>query len=98
MEPEITDNPGRHRYELALAAATAFVSYRRRPGVITFIHTEVPESLAGGGTGGRLARHVLDTARADGLKVAPDCPFIAAWMERHPEYDDLRLPSPSPGV
>jgi uncharacterized protein len=59
--------------------------------VIEFIHTEVPGALSGRGVGTRLARHVLDAARAKGLKVIPTCPFIAAWMKRHPEYDDLRL-------
>jgi hypothetical protein len=60
--------------------------------VISFIHTEVPKALAGKGIGSRLARHVLEAARAEGLKVVPVCPFIAAWMKRHPEYDDLRVP------
>lgn len=62
------------------------------PGVVTFIHTEVPRALSGKGVGSRLARHVLEAARADGMQVVPSCPFIAAWMKKHPEYDDIRLP------
>lgn len=93
VDAEITDNAARHRYELAVDGTTAFVTYRRGAGKITFVHTEVPESLAGRGIGGRLARHVLDAARHDGLTVVPLCPFIAAYMERHPEYDDLRAPA-----
>jgi len=92
MDPEIRDNPSRHRYELEVDGVTACVLYRRKPGVITFVHTEVPKALAGKGIGSRLARHVLETARAEGLKVAPVCPFIATWMKRHPEYDDLLAP------
>ncbi len=88
--PEIHDNPARHRYELTIDGVTAFVTYRRRPGEITFVHTEVPAGLEGRGVGSRLARHVLDAARQDGVKVVPMCPFIAAWMKKHPEYDDLR--------
>ena len=91
MDPEIRDDPERHRYELVVDGQTAFVRYRRTPGAIRLIHTEVPEGLAGRGVGSRLARHVLDAARADGVKVVPVCPFIAAWMKKHPEYDDLRL-------
>lgn len=97
MDDGITDNTARHRYELAVDGATAFVLYRRKPGVITFIHTEVPEALAGRGIGSRLARHVLDAARRDGLRVVPLCPFIADWMARHPEYDDLRATATSDG-
>jgi predicted GNAT family acetyltransferase len=91
MDPEIHDNPAHHRYELAVDGLTAYVLYRREPGVITFIHTEVPKALGGKGIGSRLARHVLDVARAEGLHVVPVCPFIAAWMKGHPDYDDLRL-------
>ena len=93
MDPEIHDNPERHRYELVVDGSTAFVRYRRSPGVIRFIHTEVPEALAGRGIASRLARHVLEAARADGLRVVPICPFIAAWMKKHPEFDDLRAES-----
>lgn len=91
MDPEIRDNAALHRYELDVDGLTAWVRYTRKLGVITFIHTEVPEGLAGKGIGSRLARHVLDTARVDGLRVVPLCPFIAAWMKKHPEYGDLRV-------
>ena len=62
MDPDIRDNPARHRYELTVDDATAFVTYRRQDGVITFVHTEVPSSMEGRGIGSRLARHVLDAA------------------------------------
>jgi predicted GNAT family acetyltransferase len=96
MDPEIHDSPERHRYELEIEGLTAFVRYRRLPGAIRLIHTEVPEELAGRGLGSRLARHVLEAARAEGLRVVPVCPFIAAWMKKHPAYDDLRVePGPT---
>ena len=97
MDPDIHDNPSLHRYELEVDGVTAYVRYRRDPGVITFIHTEVPAALGGKGVGSRLARHVLDAARADGLRVVPVCPFIAGWMKKHPEYDDLRVPASDGG-
>lgn len=90
LDPEIRENGARHRYELEIEGHIAFVLYKREPGVITFVHTEVPKELGGKGVGSRLAKHVLEAARADGVKVVPMCPFIAAWMKRHPEYDDLR--------
>jgi predicted GNAT family acetyltransferase len=67
MDSEIHDNPAHHRYELEVDGVTAYVLYRRQPGVITFIHTEVPKALGGKGIGSRLARHVLDTARGTGF-------------------------------
>ncbi len=94
MDAEIHDNTALHRYEIEVDGVTAYVLYRRKPGVITLVHTEVPKALAGKGIGSRLARHVLEAARAEGLKVVPFCPFIAAWMKKHPEYDDLLLSDP----
>ena len=89
MAEEIVDNTAHHRYELKVDGVTAFVAYSRAPGVITFIHTVVPEALAGRGIGGRLAKYVLDDARANGEKIIPQCPFIAAYLRKHQEYQDL---------
>jgi predicted GNAT family acetyltransferase len=54
------------------------------------LHTEVPKALEGRGIGSALIRGVLDIARSEGLKVNPLCPFAKAYIEKHPEYVDLR--------
>ena len=54
------------------------------------VHTEVDEQFAGRGYASALARTALDYARANNLKVIPTCPFVRKYLERHPEYDDLR--------
>ena len=64
-------------------------AYRRRNGRIAFTHTEVDEALEGRGFGSRLAAAALDDARRQGLEVVPLCPFIARFIDRHPEYEDL---------
>jgi len=89
MAQEIVDNPVKRRYELAIDGALAFVAYRRSPGLITFVHAEVPPALGGRGIGSRLARAVLETARANGEKVIPQCSFIAAFINKNPEFQDL---------
>ncbi len=89
MADHVIDNRVRNRYELTIDGETAYVAYARECGLITFIHTIVPEALAGRGIGSILARHVLDAARADGDKVIPQCPFIAAYIRKHPEYQNL---------
>jgi predicted GNAT family acetyltransferase len=89
MSGEIRDNTADHRFELDADGGIAIMYYRLEPGVITLMHTEVPPALGGHGLGSALVRGVLDIARARGLKVVPKCPFVAAYMGRHPEYNDL---------
>jgi predicted GNAT family acetyltransferase len=90
--PEIVvrDNPEKNRYEAMLGpAVAAFVDYRVLRERIVLIHTEVERAYTGRGVGRRLAQGVLDDIRARGLKVTPICPFMAAFIERHPAYADL---------
>jgi predicted GNAT family acetyltransferase len=89
MPQEIVDNPTRQRYELVIDGALAFIDYRRSPGLITFVHAEVPPHLGGRGIGSRLARAVLETARANGDKVIAQCSFIAAFISKNPEFQSL---------
>lgn len=86
---EVRDNPERHRYELTVDGVTAFVIYKRERDQIVLVHTEVPDALAGKGVGSRLARGTLDAIRAEGIKLVPQCPFIAKYIGKHPEYRDL---------
>lgn len=85
----VRDNEAKHRFELDVDGVTAFSEYRRKTGVVTFIHTEVPEALGGKGVGTKLARGALDMVRARGEKVIAKCPFIAAFIKKHAEYQDL---------
>ncbi|MGK5529791.1 GNAT family N-acetyltransferase [Streptomyces sp. URMC 129] len=64
--------------------------YIRTDRLIAFVHTEVLPAHEGKGVGGALARAALEQAREEGLPVLPVCPFIAGWMDRHPEFADLR--------
>jgi predicted GNAT family acetyltransferase len=86
---EIRDNPEAGRFETTVEGETAVLEYVRDPGRLRLVHTGVPSPLEGRGIGSRLARHALDRARADGLDVWPDCPFVAVYIRRHPEYLDL---------
>jgi predicted GNAT family acetyltransferase/glutaredoxin len=92
-EPDVVDVPERSRYELRSGDETLGVaSYRRRDGRIAFTHTEVDEGLEGRGLGSRLAAGALADARRQGLEVVPLCPFVARYIDGHPEYQDLVAP------
>lgn len=63
--------------------------YERSEGVVVFTHTEVDPAFEGQGIGSQLAAGALDQVRAGGEKIVPLCPFIKAYVRRHPEYADL---------
>jgi len=85
----IANDSGRHRFEATVGAGTAWLDYRVTPGEIALLHTEVPPSMRDLGMGAKLARTALDFARREKLSVNPVCPFVAKYIERHPEYADL---------
>ena len=87
--PQVKDNPALGRFEMGGGDSTAFVEYRRAGDRIVLVHTEVPQALSGQGVGSKLVRGTLDAVRTEGLKVVPRCEFVAAHIERHPEYRDL---------
>ncbi len=87
---ELTDNTAQRRFEMTVDGAVAFVEYAPRAGDgLELIHTEVPRSLSGQGVGSRLAKAVLQEARRRGVGVVPTCEFLAAYIERHPEFRDV---------
>lgn len=90
----VRDNPERHRFEIDLGDSTfAIAEYTLPAGKIMFTHTEVPEAHEGQGLGTKLIRFALDSARERGLKVIPICPFFEAYMQDHPEVQDLLDPA-----
>ena len=86
---DVRNNTDKNRYELSVDGHLAATYYRIADGVITFVHTEVPDALAGRGVGGKLVKGALDQVRAAGLKVVPQCPFVRAYIVKHPDYADL---------
>ncbi len=88
--PDVRDNTDRHHFELEVDGHVAFSEYRRSGDLLTVMHTEVPKELGGRGIGSALVRGLLDLARAQRLKVKPLCSFVAGYIDKHPEYADLR--------
>jgi uncharacterized protein len=86
----VRDNAAAERYEIAVEGEVAgFAQYRRRPELIAFVHTEVEPRFGGQGLASKLIGSALDAARAEGLAVLPFCPFVNAYIEKHPQYADL---------
>ncbi|HEX8996498.1 MAG TPA: GNAT family N-acetyltransferase [Ktedonobacterales bacterium] len=88
----IRDNEAEQRYETQIGEAVAILAYERGERQIALIHTDVPKELEGRGIGGKLAKFALDDARSRGLEVVPICPFVVAYLRRHPDEMDVVAP------
>lgn len=86
---EVINNSDEFRFEVTSGALLSKLEYRMGRNSIAIIHTEVPEELGGQGIGSSLVKAALQHARDKGLKVLPYCPFAAAYLERHPEWNDI---------
>ncbi len=85
----VRQDPAARRFSVEVDGHTGILDYELRDGVMTITHTRVPEAIGGRGVAGELTRVALDTARANGWKVVARCPYAAAFVRRHREYDDL---------
>jgi predicted GNAT family acetyltransferase len=96
MDLTVVDVPERSRYEARTAdgAVAGILMYKLADRLMVVTHTEVDLAYEGQGVGGQLVRAVLDDVRERGLHVLPLCPFTKAWVERHPEYQDLVFGAP----
>jgi hypothetical protein len=86
---EVSNNQAENRFEAHLGGKTAFLAYRRMPGRLVLVHTEVPTGFEGHGIGSKLVRAGIEFAREQGLTVVPLCWFVVDYIRRHPEYVDL---------
>jgi len=84
-ETEVVDETERSRFVVEAEGAVAELVYRREPGRLVLVHTGVPDELGGRGIGAQLVQAAIDVAEAEGLTVAPWCPFARKWLEDHPE-------------
>lgn len=67
----------------------AFIEYRLHNNAVFLMHTEVPEKFNGKGIAGALAKYALEYVREKKLQLVVYCPYVKAYMKRHPEYNDL---------
>ena len=91
MTTEVVNDASMNRYELLVDGVSAgFTDYQVRDETIVFIHTEIDPSNRTKGLGSELVRGALNLVRAEtDYRVVASCPFTAAFIESHPEYQDL---------
>lgn len=81
----VTHNEAKGQFEIVLGNERALLQYHRTDRSITLLHTEVPPASRGRGLGNQLIRAALDFAHFNQLKVVPMCPFVKAYLKKHPE-------------
>ncbi|MBW6522158.1 N-acetyltransferase [Sphingomonas sp. RHCKR47] len=85
----VIDNKAEQEFELTVDGYRAVAAYQLEGDTIVFTHTEVPAEIEGRGVASKLIQAALDSARDRGLKVVPQCRFVRAYMEKHPETRDM---------
>ncbi|MCA9986708.1 MAG: N-acetyltransferase [Anaerolineales bacterium] len=86
---KLVRNADKKRFELMVGDQLAYLEYIPAGQNIVLSHTEVPAALEGQGIGSQLVRQVLAWVRDEGKQIIIVCPFVAAFMQRHPENLDL---------
>lgn len=89
MTTDVIRNETASRFEATVDGQLCIADYRLQDGVMVMPHTVVPPALQGRGIAAELVRTALEWARAEGLKVEPVCSYVALYMRRHPETQDL---------
>jgi predicted GNAT family acetyltransferase len=93
--PEVRENTADQRFEVWVDGELAGMTVYEGGGgnVVPFVHTEVSDRFGGQGLGSILIRQALDTVRSRGQAVLPYCPFVKAFIQKHPDYVDLVPPT-----
>ena len=89
----VFNNEQRQQFQVQVDDEIASLEYRLHEGVLVLMHTEVPEKLAGRGIATALAEYGMNYARTHHLPVKVYCPFVTTWLQKHPEYMDMVVPS-----
>jgi hypothetical protein len=89
---QVQHNPAQKRFEVTANGHLSIVEYILTANRIIFTHTEVPPALEGNGIAARLAHAGLEYAKSENLQVMPLCPYVAAYMRSHSEYQVLLVP------
>ncbi|ANH82784.1 acetyltransferase [Niabella ginsenosidivorans] len=91
MKPEYTEiplikNDALQQFEITIDGYKAFIKFHETPGHFTLIHTEAAPELEGKGAGTAVVEKTLEYIAQSNKTLIPLCPFIFAYIKRHPEW------------
>lgn len=82
-------NSEQSRFETTKDGRVAIAQYELDGAQMTIAHIVVPPAIEGQGVASALCQFIIQTARDENLKIVPQCPFMAAYFERHPAAQDV---------
>lgn len=85
----LKDNKADQAFEMDINGDVAFIAYETEGDTLVLTHTEVPEALEGKGIGSVLVTKTLNHIESEGKKIIAQCPFVASYIKRHPEWERL---------
>ncbi len=91
MEYKLIDNQDKKQYEFHIEDHIVKIEYIKAKNQIYLTHTEVSTALEGKGIGSAIVKQVLEDIKEKDLTLVPLCPFVAAYIKRHPEWRSLVL-------
>jgi predicted GNAT family acetyltransferase len=91
MTPEILHDAGHRRFETHVEGEHCTLDYELDGNTMTITHVNVPDAVGNRGIAAALSRAALDGARSHGWRVIARCPYVAAYVSRHPQWSDLIL-------
>ena len=89
MKYDIQHNQSQHRFETTIENLLCVIDYSLNDTNLSLNSVRVPKALEGRGVAGELTQTALDWARSKNYRVIPVCPYVQAWLKRHPEYQIL---------
>ena len=85
---EVYVNYEANRIEARVEEYLCLIDFIPAGRVLVFTHTEVPPVLGGNGIAGQMTRAALAYAKDNQVKVVPLCPYMSAYLRRHPEHQN----------
>ena len=86
MSLQVQNDEKERKFYAVVDGREAVISYVKSGDAYNLLHTFVPEELRGHGVAEQLVQTTLDQVKAQGAKFIPTCPFVQAFLKRHPEY------------
>jgi len=90
--PRLIDNEAAKQYEMHAEGLVVRIEYIKTKDAIYLTHTEVPKALEGKGWGSAIIKATLAEIKEQDIKLVPLCPFVAAYIQKHPEWKSILKP------